>query len=63
MICLEYEIDKLEIEAEFIQGEPDVNIPDHWDIKSVKTENGTEILPELYSEDLDNIQEYLFNKL
>ena len=63
MIYLEYEIDKLEIDAKFIQGEPDVNIPDYWDIKSVKTENGTDIITELCSEDLDNIQEYLFDKL
>ena len=59
-IYIEFEISDLDIDAIFVKGEPDVNIPDHYEFKSVKYK-GVNIMPLLCEQDFDNIQEYLFN--
>ena len=59
-ICITIEIEDLDIYAIFVKGEPEVNIPDHYEFNSVKYK-GVNIMPLLCEQDFDNIQEYLFN--
>ena len=59
-IYIEFEIFDLEIYATFVKGEPEVNIPDHYEFNSI-TYKGVNIMPLLCEQDFDNIQEYLIN--
>lgn len=57
-ISLNFDIEDCDIDAIFVEAEPDVNIPEHWDIQKV-VYKGVNVLALLDSEDLYYINEYL----